>query len=374
LFALCLLLHLIVVNCIATTNRTEVFRQVGKLASLSSGILINCQNRIIQSRILQLIQQKAAGIDIQPFEEHAYEFGGCEYLLVAGRGGGLRLLLGLPQLEGSFQQQVLGPDVMEAVAAAFRGVATVSQPSTAPAAAAAAEGDQQQQAQQQQGRYQVALDVDLALLCRLSGGQREGWSRSLASLRLLLAGHPLRQVFRALEAGSLSAGPPVVCCNTPGQVYIIRPVSPDCVALVFPLRFTSRQDCAIGVACMQEFVEARRGASLGRAPSCNYLVREVPRELAGVDLSSLLGSAGGGSGGGHSGGYLVFSLTRRHVAGPQMEGVVWSLATLHQFIAYHVKATKAMMHSRMRRRVAAMTDLLGAATPLAGATAAAAAG
>ena len=38
----------------------------------------------------------------------------------------------------------------------------------------------------------VALDVDVALLARLSAGQREGWSRSLASLRLLLAGHPIR--------------------------------------------------------------------------------------------------------------------------------------------------------------------------------------
>ncbi|PNH07039.1 hypothetical protein TSOC_006551, partial [Tetrabaena socialis] len=93
---------------------------------------------------------------------------------------------------------VLGADVMAAVAAAFKGVATLSQ-------------------QQLEPPYQVALDVDIALLSRLSGPQQDQWSRSLASLRLLLAGHPLRQVFRALEAGTLQAGPPLVCCNTPGQ-------------------------------------------------------------------------------------------------------------------------------------------------------------
>ncbi|KXZ52667.1 ARPC2 protein [Gonium pectorale] len=207
---------------------------------------------------------------------------------------------------------------------------------------------------------------------RLEGAfqKQDGWSRSLASVRLLLAGHPIRQVLRALEAGSLAAGPPVVCCNTPGQVYIIKPAA-ESVALVFPIRFRSRQDAAIGVACLQEFVDARRGPSLGRAPTCAYSPREAPREVADVDLSSVLEP------GGLSGGFLTFTLSRRHVAGPQVEGVVWSMATLHQFVAYHVKATKAMMHSRMRRRVASMVELLqqsGAAGGGAGAGAASGAG
>ncbi|PNH07038.1 hypothetical protein TSOC_006552, partial [Tetrabaena socialis] len=73
-----------------------------------------------------------------------------------------------------------------------------------------------------------------------------------------------------------------------------------------------------------------------------------------ADLSSVLGP------GGCNGGYLTFSFTRRHVSGPQMEGVVWSMATLHQFVAYHVKASKALMHTRMRRRVESMTALLTA--------------
>ncbi|GLC62418.1 hypothetical protein PLESTB_001897300 [Pleodorina starrii] len=287
---------------------------------------------------LTLLLVRAAGLEIQSLEEHAHEFGGCEYLLVAGpgQGGSLRLLFAMPQLAGPFQQQVLGPEVIDSVAAAFRGVAVVSrQPPEPP--------------------FHLALDVDLHLLARLSAPQQDGWSRSLASLRLLLAGHPLRQVFRALEAGTLQAGPPLVCCNTPGQVYVIKPAA-DSVALIFPLRFRSRQDCAIGVACLQEFVEARRGPSLGRAPTCSYScqTREVPGELAGLDLSAVLGP------GGCNGGYLTLTFTRRHVSGPQMEGVVWSMATLHQFVAFHVKATKAMMHTRMRRRVMAMIELLGA--------------
>eukprot|EP00198_Chlamydomonas_reinhardtii_P014236 XP_001703573.1 predicted protein [Chlamydomonas reinhardtii] len=111
------------------------------------------------------------------FEESAYEFGGCEYRLcvsaspavaaaapgasvaAAGGCGGLtvRLEFSLPRLPAAFQRQVLGPEVRAALAAAFQGVARLL-PDTAAA----------------------------------GGQEREGWSRSLASLRLLLAGHPIR--------------------------------------------------------------------------------------------------------------------------------------------------------------------------------------
>ncbi|EFJ40594.1 actin-related protein ArpC2 [Volvox carteri f. nagariensis] len=290
------------------------------MASQGSGTMISCQNRIIQNRIIQLIQQKAAGIE----------------------------------------PKVLGPQVVEEVAAAFRGIATASEPSTqethekhdAPQTAPA-----NPQPAPPGGRYHVALDIDLPLLARLSAAQQDSWSRSLASLRLLMVGHPLRQVFRALEAGSLAPGPPLVCCNTPGQVFVIKPAS-ESVALTFPLRFSGRQDTAIGVAFLQEFVEARRGPSLGRAPTCSYQLKEPPGELAGLDLSGM--GVGGPGGGGCNGGYLTLTLTRRHVSGPQMEAVVWILATLPHFVSSHVKATKAMLRSRMRRRVMSMIELLGA--------------
>ncbi|KAG2426423.1 hypothetical protein HYH02_014782 [Chlamydomonas schloesseri] len=346
-----------------------------------------------------------------------------------GAGGGVtvRLEFSLPRLPAAFQRQVLGPDVRAALAAAFQGVArllppseasssTASPPPPPPAAAAAAGPEAASSASTStsastSASSSVALEVDVGLLARLSAGQRQGWSRSLASVRLLLAGHPIRQVFLALEAGSLRAGPPVVCCNTPGQVYVIKP-GDEGVTLVFPLRFSSRQDTAMGVACLQEFVEARRGAALGRAPVVAYSSREPPGEMAGVDLSQFLppllstassrtslaaaaaaaaaAATAAASGGGadatpqqprphpqhahnaYPGGYLSFSFSRRHVTGPQMEGVVWSMACLHAFVAYHVKACKAMMHSRMRRRVASMCDLLGG--PAAAAAAAAAAG
>ncbi|KAG2483731.1 hypothetical protein HYH03_017449 [Edaphochlamys debaryana] len=370
-----------------------------------SGILISCQNRVIQARIHQLLQQKAAGQDIQPFEESAHEFGGCEYRLVVGAPAGaapsaapggaplsVRLYFSMPSLPPPFQKQarVVGADVMAHVAAAFQGVAALvppppgppapppPAPAPAPVTTAAAAGAAGAKGPPRASCAPcpaptpvVALEVDVPLLSRLSEGQREGWSRALASLRVLLAGHPIRQVFQALEAGTLQGGPPLLCCNTPGQAYVIKPAGPDAVALVFPLVFSSRQDAAIGVACLQEFVEARRGAALGRAPIVSYSARDVPGEMTGVDLSPVLGPGGGSL---VNGGYLTFSLSRRHVAGPQQEGLVWLLACLHHFVHYHVKATKSMMHSRMRRRVAAMVDLLGgAAAGAAGGVAAAAA-
>ncbi len=46
--------------------------------------------------------------------------------------------------------------------------------------------------------------------------------------------------------------------------------------------------------------------------------------------------------------------------GPQADGVVWALASLHHLVGYHVRAAKAMMHGRMRRRVGLMAQQLAA--------------
>ncbi len=40
--------------------------------------------------------------------------------------------------------------------------------------------------------------------------------------------------------------------------------------------------------------------------------------------------------------------------GKKLEAAVWSLATFYAFIAYHLKCSKAYMHSSMRRRTSSL--------------------
>lgn len=261
---------------------------------------------------------------------------------MSATAGKIVLSFSLAEL-GAFSEQVLNSKAMEDVASAYKGIAKLVKP---------------------EPPYHVALDIDLKLLARLSQQQQQQWATLLASVRMLVVGHPLREQFRALEAGTIQHGPAVCCCNVPGQIYFVKP-SPDSVSVVFPIRFTTRQDSAIGIAFLQEFAEARRAPALGRAPTCAYYpparvaaaaAAAIPGELAGVDVAAALGPDARGVA---NGGFLVFVFSQRHVAGPQQDSLVWAMATLHHFISTNVKASKTLMHARMRRRVKSMLDTLG---------------
>lgn len=83
----------------------------------------------------------------------------------------------------------------------------------------------------------------------------------------------------------------------------------------------------------------------------------IPGELEGVELERLLPSKAAASGG-----FLVFAFSAPHVAGPQQEGVVWTMATLPAFLHYHIRAAKTMMHTHMRRRVEVMLGVMSSGT------------
>jgi hypothetical protein len=67
--------------------------------------------------------------------------------------------------------QVLNSKAMDDVASAYKGIAKLVKPAPP---------------------YHVALDIDMKLLARLSQQQQQQWATLLASVRMLVVGHPLR--------------------------------------------------------------------------------------------------------------------------------------------------------------------------------------
>ena len=78
--------------------------------------------------------------------------------------------------------QVLNTKAMDDVAAAYKGIAKLVKP---------------------EPPYHVALDVDMKLMSRLSQPQQQQWATLLASVRMLVVGHPLR--YAEMDAGRLHA-------------------------------------------------------------------------------------------------------------------------------------------------------------------------
>lgn len=103
---------------------------------------------------------------------------------------------------------------------------------------------------------------------------------------------------------------------------------------------------------IQEFVDARRLPSIQNAPQVLYSNREPPleiRHLPGLRKSEDVG-------------YVTFVLFPRHFSNPTVQADTISQVQLFRdYLHYHIKCSKAYMHSRMRYRVSEFQKVLNRA-------------
>jgi actin related protein 2/3 complex, subunit 2 len=124
---------------------------------------------------------------------------------------------------------------------------------------------------------------------------------------------------------------------------------------------TTKLRCVLAAATiartfLAQFPEARRGAALSTAPSCSYSPNAAPLELRGAP-AALVNNANGG--------YVSLVVFKRHVGGgpKQLEAAVWALSTFYGVVSYHIKCSKAYMHTRMRSRTHSLLQVLNRAKP-----------
>jgi len=129
--------------------------------------------------------------------------------------------------------------------------------------------------------------------------------------------------------------------------------SHDRVTVIFSTVFREETDRIFGKVFLSEFVDARRRA-IQNAPQVLY--RSDPpleiRNVPGVKMNE-------------SGdlGYITFVLFPRHLTRQRREESISHIQTFRDYFHYHIKAAKAYMHSRMRRRVADFLKVLNRAQP-----------
>ncbi|KAL1841205.1 hypothetical protein VTJ49DRAFT_7326 [Mycothermus thermophilus] len=129
--------------------------------------------------------------------------------------------------------------------------------------------------------------------------------------------------------------------------------SHDRVTVIFSTIFREETDRVFGKVFIQEFVDARRRA-IQNAPQVLFR-NDPPLELQGVP-----GVKNTGSG---EIGYVTFVLFPRHLTPQRMPIVISQIQTFRDYFHYHIKASKAYIHSRMRRRTADFLQVLRRARP-----------
>lgn len=175
----------------------------------------------------------------------------------------------------------------------------------------------------------------------------------IASVREVVLGAPLRVFLRNLASRAVASDidKVVALVHRPMESFFILPQVGK-VTVVFPMRFKDSTDTVLATSFLQEFVEARRSASLNSAPPCSWSA-SPPQELKGASPEALSANAG----------FISFVVFPRHVEGRKLDRTVWSLSTFHAFVSYHVKCSEGFMHTRMRRRVESLIQALDRAKP-----------
>ncbi|KAK5172171.1 Arp complex subunit [Saxophila tyrrhenica] len=128
--------------------------------------------------------------------------------------------------------------------------------------------------------------------------------------------------------------------------------SHDRVTVIFSTVFREETDRVFGKIFLQEFVDARRRA-IQNAPQVMFR-NDPPLELQGQPgLQQGKGEIG----------YITFVLFPRHLTPQRQPDVISHIQTFRDYFHYHIKASKAYIHSRMRRRTADFLQVLRRARP-----------
>ncbi|ORY85627.1 Arp2/3 complex, 34 kd subunit p34-Arc-domain-containing protein [Protomyces lactucae-debilis] len=129
--------------------------------------------------------------------------------------------------------------------------------------------------------------------------------------------------------------------------------SNDRVTVIFSTVFREETDRVFAKVFLQEFYDARRRPAVQNAPQVLFTIRDPPLEIRnqkGLKLNDNMG-------------YVTFVLFPRHFTGHRKDACISHIQMFRNTLHFHIKASKAYMHQRMRARVSEFLKILNRAKP-----------
>jgi len=121
----------------------------------------------------------------------------------------------------------------------------------------------------------------------------------------------------------------------------------DRVTVVFSTIFKDDDDVVLGKVFLQEFKEGRRASAT--APTVLFS-KDPPLGLEGTDART-----------GEGVGYITFVLFPRHTNSEVRDNTIDLIHLFRNYLHYHIKCSKAYIHSRMRAKTAEFLKVLNRA-------------
>jgi len=189
--------------------------------------------------------------------------------------------------------------------------------------------------------YDVTLKFDIDNIT----SDKEKFPEAISLLKRHLLGAPFKKVFQAVEKGQTH--PMIVVDYREGEAIYIKG-DQERVTIVYSINFKDQDDQVLAKTFLQEFSKTTSGA-----PSVAYSQKEAPGELKGV--------AGVKEGEGR--GFVTFVLFKNHFSAQRASGNINNLMMFRDYLHYHIKCSKAHLHSCMRERVSILLQILNRAKP-----------
>jgi actin related protein 2/3 complex subunit 2 len=197
--------------------------------------------------------------------------------------------------------------------------------------------------------YNVSLEFDTEQLP--TGAELEALIKNVALLKRNALAAPFELAFNTVKTLENTTGPFMQIHYRDEEAIYIQ-ASHDRVTVFFSTIFREDTDRIFAKVFLQEFVDARRLPNIQQAPQVLYSTRDPPlelRSLPGIQNSENMG-------------YVTFVLFPRHFANPDIAASTIShIHLFRDYLHYHIKCSKAYMHSRMRHRVTEFLKVLNRA-------------
>lgn len=201
--------------------------------------------------------------------------------------------------------------------------------------------------------YNVTLEIDLDQVPP-EGEARDSFINSIALLKRNALAAPFERAFstqKQLEGSGSEQGELMQLHYRDEEAMYVRAAA-DRVTVIFSTIFREETDRVFGKVFLQEFVDARRLPTLQNAPQVLYNSRDPPLELRGLPGLKVTEEVG----------YVTFVLFPRHFANADIaSSTISHIQLFRDYLHYHIKCSKAYMHSRMRHRVSEFQKVLNRA-------------
>jgi len=197
-----------------------------------------------------------------------------------------------------------------------------------------------------QATPETSYDLSLKFDVDNVPGNRDKFPEAISLLKRHLLAAPFKKVFQAVEKNQPH---PIITIAYREDEAIYIKGEPERVTVVFSIMFKDADDQVFAKIFLKEFEDARK--QISNAPSVSYSTKEAPGELKGV--------AGVKEGEGH--GFVTFVLFQNHIK--NADKTINTIQTFRDYLHYHIKCSKALLHARMRNKVEAFLQVLNRAKP-----------